>query len=336
MMKIFNFLIFVILATQTLSEQEIIKPILNHQILAGYEALAKDTAKLHEVTKKKCLSSKVEVKKLYNDAFDSLILVNHFRFGPAEAKQRYFALAFWPDTKARTPKILNKFLISNGSDILSLDQYQQISVAGRGFYAMEYLLYDETISKKSNKKRLCGLLTVITEDISKTAKEIFNEWTTSYSKKILIVDQGSIYSSEKEVVQELYKSLRTGLQFTADTRIGRPLGRSNKPRPKRAEAYRSSRSMRHITLALTASKDLAINLSKKDPNITELLLQNFNAAFEICNSISDPTLAGVVILKEREKLKALKKKIEEILFNIENYLGPALGVQEGFNILDGD
>ena len=69
MMKIFNFLIFVILATQTLSEQEIIKPILNHQILAGYEALAKDTAKLHEVTKKKCLSSKIEVKKLYNDAY---------------------------------------------------------------------------------------------------------------------------------------------------------------------------------------------------------------------------------------------------------------------------
>lgn len=64
-----------------------------------------------------------------------------------------------------------------------------------------------------------------------------------------------IYRNPDDVLREVFRSFFTGRQFTEKSRLGRPLGRFDKPRPTRTEARRSGRSAHHVILSLTALWD---------------------------------------------------------------------------------
>ncbi|WP_319528924.1 imelysin family protein [uncultured Cohaesibacter sp.] len=307
-----------------------LKKIVDEHILPGYQALVDRSQALEETASRACGKDLDALKAAYNDAFDAWISVSHMRFGPAEQNDRAYALAYWPDSKGFTPKTLASLLKGNDPVIHDLDEFQAVSIAGRGFYALEFLLYDKAFVAKP-AAHYCDLVTIITEDIAANARDILADWQNGYAD-ILISADNDTYRSEAEVARQLYTTLTSGLQFTSQTRIGRPMGSFKRPRPRRAEVWRSGRSVRHVVLSLEANRQLAALLSDGHTAIDD----RFARAILLAEEFDDPIFAGVGDMQGRIRVEALQTAIDQITIQLAEDLAPKLGIAAGFNSLDGD
>ena len=153
-------------------------------------------------------------------------------------------------------------------------------------------------------------------------------------------EAGSPYEARKDAVRELYRAVSTGLQFTSEVRLGRPLGRFDRPRPKRAEARLSGRSLRHVRLNLIALSELAGILAQdhleRAPVLAPVLADALADALEAASKVDDPVFAAVADPAGRFRVELLQQRVETIRHLVQGQLGPALGVAAGFNALDGD
>ena len=317
---------------------KLIRSVVEKHILPSTKALAETSATLAASAQDNCEPQDSALRLAYGRAFDAWIAVSHLHFGPFETDNRGFALAFWPDTRSKTPKTLGA-MIRNADQVAGdATAYAAVSIAARGFYALEFLLYDAPLSRIGSTAYRCQLLRRVTADISLTATAISTDWQQLYAP--LLLRAGTVgnvtYQTTEEAVQELFKAMMTGLQFTTQARLGRPMGTPQRPRPKRAEARRSGRSMRHVQLSLTALADLAMLLSAGNPPIQTNLAIRFKHTQKLAAQLNDPIFATVATPQGRIRFEVLKQSIEIITLMCIKELAPKLGVVGGFNALDGD
>ncbi len=313
-----------------------IDDIVDTHILPRFLTLADTSAHLATTARDDCSITSPALQAAYAQAFDAWINASHLRFGPTEVDDRAFALAFWPDSRGATPRTLAALLTDQDPIIASPEDYAAVSIAARGFYAMEFLIYDEAMIGMGNADDHCTLIQTVTSDISTTGAAILEGWQTDYAARLRNPDANGTYRTGEEVLQELFKALTTGLQFTSETRLGRPLGTFDRPRQARAEAWRSGRSTRHVELSLAALNDLALRLSSDDPELSVRLETSFQSAATLLAELDDPTLAGVADPQTRFKIEVIQQSIDNIRALVRDELGPTLGVAAGFNSLDGD
>ena len=313
-----------------------ISGIVDAHILPRFQTLADTTAHLAATAQNDCLATSEDLQSTYAQAFDAWISASHLRFGPSEVDDRAFALAFWPDSRGATPRSLAKLLTEQDPVIASPEDYAAVSIAARGFYALEYLLYDEALANMGEAGAHCSLIQTVTSDIATTSAAILAGWKADYAVQLGNPGPNGRYRSEAEVLQELFKALTTGLQFTSETRLGRPLGTFERPRAKRAESWRSARSSRHVELSLAALNDMALRLSSHAPELSARIEASFQRAVTQLSELDDPALAGVADPQTRLKVEILQQSIDSIRTLVRGELGPTLGVAAGFNALDGD
>lgn len=329
-------LLFPVLA-QAQAHGETLKATVNTYILPEYAAFADRSEALKQAAQSDCNASSKPLRAAYHAAFDQWLRVSHLRFGPSEVEDRAFALAFWPDTKGFTPKSLGKLITSRDATGTNAQAYREVSIAARGFYALEFLLFDARISTLGDAAYRCALTRTITADIDANADAILSDWRADYAAKMIQPGQNaSPYRTEKEAVQELFKALITGLEFTKDARLGRPLGSFDRPRPRRAETYRSGRSLRNVVQVVTSLRELARLLAAGEPNLAKTLDAGFARSLEIAAELDDPVFAGVATPGGRLRVEILQQSIDHIHELALNELGAKLGVRAGFNALDGD
>ncbi len=313
----------------------ILAEITEAHILPRFANLSESADSLASTAQADCLPGSSDLRAAYGAAFDSWVSASHLRFGPTETGDRAFALAFWPDTKGFTPKTLSRMIADADASVGDAEAFSQVSIAGRGFFALERMLYDPDFADQGQAAYRCALIQAIAADIARNADAINADWQ-GYAALIMHPGDGSPYRSGDEAMQEHYRALTTGLEFTADTRLGRPLGTFDRPRPNRAEARRSERSLRHVELSLAALKDLALRLSADHPEIASRLSQAFDAAANRAHALDDPTFAGAATPQSRLRIEALQQSINDIRSIVSTELGPTLGISAGFNSLDGD
>ncbi|SNS53377.1 imelysin family protein [Antarctobacter heliothermus] len=305
--------------------------IVDGHVLPHYRALASESAELAGAAAADCAPDSVQLRTAYGDAFDAWIAVSHLRFGPSEADDRAFALAFWPDSRGATPKALGRLISAEDPVIASLEAFQTVSIAARGFYAMEFMLYDPQFASVGDADYRCSLVQVMAADIAGNGAAILAGWEDGYAD--LMRQAGNdTYRTPDEAAKQLFTALSTGLEFTADTRLGRPLGSFDTPRPNRAEARRSGRSLRHVVLSLRALRDLAARLSGGDAGLDAA----FARALQRADLLDDPVFAGVSDPQGRLRVETLHQRISEIREHVSSQLGPRLGIAAGFNAMDGD
>ncbi len=263
-------------------------------------------------------------------ASDAWQAVSHLRFGPTEVDNRGFKLAYWPDPRGATPKALNTLLGDAAPAVADA------SVAGRGFYAMEFLLFDPAYAASDAR---CALVQALADDAHATASATVQDWNDRYSD-LLRDPTNATYQSETEALQELYKALQTGLEFASDIRIGRPLGTYDSPRATRAEMRRSGRSLHNVVVSLSSLQQLAQALASEDPELTAEIDAAFGTALaradEIAQIDGGTDFSLVDQPQNRLKLEVLQQSIDSIRDLSAMKLGPQLGVSAGFNSLDGD
>ncbi|SMY06336.1 imelysin family protein [Flavimaricola marinus] len=313
-----------------------IPDIIDDHILPRFEALATTTDTLSHVAQETCLPASEDLRRAYGIAFDAWISASHLRFGPTEVDDRAFALAFWPDSRGATPQALAKLIADQDPIAFDPDSYADVSIAARGFYALEFLIYDDALLQQGDAQYHCTLVQTVAADIAATAAAIHRDWVEEHADVLLTPGAEALYRNDEEVLRELLKALTAGLQFTQDSRLGRPLGTFERPRPTRAEARRSGRSARHVTLSLEALHDLAGHLAAGDAALTATLDQQFADALARLAELDVPVFAGVSDPQTRFRIEVLSQAVGTIRTTVLTGLGQALGVSAGFNALDGD
>jgi predicted lipoprotein len=266
----------------------------------------------------------------FHAAFDAWMGVAHLHLGPVEQDGRALAIAFWPDPKSLGAKA-QRGLMTGDPAALSPDRFAEQSVAARGLTGLERLLYPTTPPPADP----CPLIRATTLDLARMTAEVAGEWGPFGDLLITAGQPGNAtYLTGTEARQALFTQLATGLEFIADQRLGRPLGTFDKPRPERAEARPSGRSMRNVALSLAALRDMAAAL---DPASAKTLAA-FDKAIALAARLQadDPALQGVADPQSRLKVEILQQAVRAIRDTALAEIGPALGVGVGFNSQDGD
>ncbi len=268
------------------------------------------------------------LRPAFQAAYDAWMAVEHLHLGPAEQDGRSLAILFWPDSKGTGAKA-QAALLSGDPAALSTDSMAQQSVAARGLSGLERLLYPTKILSSDP----CPLIQVTTDDLARQAEALAAEWGP-FGDQLLTAGQpgNDRFLKPEEATQAFFTQLATGLEFIADRRIGRPLGTFDKPRPDLAEGHASGRALANITLSLQALRGLAASLSPESAKT----LAAFDHAIGLAQALDDPNLDAIADPQGWLKLEILQQAVRATRETAVAELGPALGVELGFNSQDGD
>lgn len=267
----------------------------------------------------------------YQAVWDDWAYIGFLRLGPVETDGRSLAMAFWPDPKASGPRAQQALIDADSPAIGDPAAFARLSVALRGLAGLERLLYPSDIT--GDETTLCALRRATAADLVRMTTGFADEWP-AYAR--LLNDPGTggntTYLTAAESRQALFTQIVTGLDYIADTRLGRPLGSFEKPRPERAEARASDRPLANIIRALEGTRDLALALHPDAPNSRAA----FDHALSVAGALNDPALSGVAEPQSRLKVEILQQAVRNAKSVVQSEIGGALGLSVGFNAADGD
>ncbi|WP_339111965.1 imelysin family protein [Thioclava sp. GXIMD2076] len=301
-------------------------------ILPGYAALTNATIALQKGAEADC--SIATMQPLWNDAVDAWLGVAFLRLGPVEEQGRALAFAFWPDAKATGRRQLSGLIEQQNPQFTDPAELAKASIGVRGFFGLEHLLYGELAT---DDDYTCKLRVAMAGDLAQMAIDVEVGWQNGFADELLSpgTEGHTLYLTESEARQALYTQLVTGLEFNKDTRLGRPLGTFERPRPERAEMLDAGRSARNVTLSLVALRGFADRLAQGMGEIPKTDAA-FDRAIELAQDLDDPVFAGVADPMGRLKVEIVQQQIGLTVEAMQAELGPLLGVSVGFNAADGD
>ncbi len=309
---------FMALSSPALAEAP---PALAAHILPGLDRFAQTTADLAAV--ESC--DPAPLRAGWHRAFDAWQGIAHLRLGPVEEEGRVLAIAFWPDAKGSGARQTAALLAAADPATLPPDHIAEQSVAARGFYGMERLLWP---AAPLTGNYPCALTHALADDLARMAAELRQGWQDGFADALANPGPNGRYLSDIEVKQALMTALMTGIEFNADTRLGRPLGRFDAPRPERAEARASGRGPRNLALSLAALAEFAGHLAPAPKTVAALKSAAKQAETLDLTHLDDPQ----IWLKADILRQSLKSAQDSAMAEI----APALGVGIGFNAADGD
>ncbi len=208
---------------------------LEGHILPRFDALAAGTAALAEAAGGHCAGGPEDVMAAYNTAFDAWMGVAHLRFGPLEEGDTGFSIAFWPDERGATPRALARLEADEDPVVDDPAGFAQLSVAVRGLFALDALLAEGPPAPATYE---CRLVEAVAVDLAATAERARDRWRDPFAGYLATAGAADnpLYLTPEEGSRALFTALTSGLEVTADHRLGRPLGTFEKPQPRRAEA----------------------------------------------------------------------------------------------------
>ncbi|MCZ0811680.1 MAG: imelysin family protein [Pseudomonadota bacterium] len=305
---------------------------LSSHVLPGFGTFARSSAALAAKAGEDCRAG--ALKPAYHAAYDAWMGVSHLHLGPLEQGGRALAIAFWPDTRGMVGRTVARLVADEDPVVDTGEGFASVSVAGRGLLALERLIYEPEFAGYGAGDYECRLVGAIAVDLARMGREMADEWPDFAALLRRAGAPGNdVFLKPGEASQALYTALMSGLEFNRDQRLGRVMGSFDRPRPNRAEARRSGRSLRNVVLSLKALRDLARGLADGPIEGSEAA---FAQALETAGALDDPVLAGVATPQGRLKVEVLAQEIRRIEDAVAQEIGAALGVSAGFNSQDGD
>lgn len=296
--------------------------------LARFDAAA---AALAETAAADCRAD--TVAPAYQAAWEAWAPIGDIRLGPSETGA--LSIVFWPDARGFTPKTLRGLIADPGTVLGDPAAYAEVSIAARGLTALDMLLYDQDFAGYRPDSPTCLLVQTVTADLANQAAALDAGWQDFAEVLKSHGSEGNVsFLDESEAMRAIYTQIMSGLEFTKDSRIGRPLGTFDQPRPTRAEAWRSGRSLANVEGVVHGAVALAEALAGHGLPATRATLDGFDTA---ARKITDPAFGDV----EEDgsawfRLEVLQQQVGNVQDAIAAEVGTALGLSAGFNSQDGD
>lgn len=304
---------------------------LDRHILPGFARFAETTETLADTAAADC--SPQAMAPAYHAAFDAWMAVGDLRLGPSETGA--LSVAFWPDGRGSTPRALAQMIAEADPIAFDAAAYADVSIAARGVFALDMLLFDPEFSGYAPGSYPCQLAANIAADLARQADALNAAWFGPFAETLRTAGApgNATYLTPDEALRAVYTQILTSLEFTVDTRLGQPMGTFEQPRPARAEARRSGRSLRNVVLAAEAAHGLATALADWPLPDTDAALARVRLA---ASRIADPAFQDVTDPQARLRVEVMQQAIRSLRAAVETEIGAPLGIMPGFNSLDGD
>jgi predicted lipoprotein len=304
---------------------------LNDHILPGYAGFAEATEHLVQATRDDCRAE--ALAPAFHATFDAWMPVADIRLGPSETGA--LSIAFWPDARGFTLRTLGRFIAEEDPVAGDVDGYAEVSIAARGLFALEMLIFDPEFSGYATDSYTCRLVATIAADLDRQADALAAAWEETFADTLRTAGEAgnTTYLTEQEAVRAIYTQILSSLECTADQRLGAPMGTFDRPRPARAEARRSGRSLHNAVLAAEAAHGLATALADWDLPETNAALARVR---EAAARIEDPSFQDVTDPQARLRVEVLQQAVRSLNAAIQTEIGARLGIAPGFNSQDGD
>ncbi len=320
-------------------DTQVIARVVEAHILPGYAAAAAAATALATAAEANCTPTNAALRAAYHDAFDAWLGVAHLQFGPALENNRGFAMGFWPDPRGAGPRTLARLIRDEAEAGADPAAYRQVSVAARGLHALETMLFDARTRETGTAAYRCILTGTIAADIAATAGDLHAAWQGGYAETMTTAGApgNTVFPAPQDALRALYGAAETSLRFNAEVRLGRPLGTFERAYPTRAEAWRSGRSLRNVTVSVAAIGDLAALLAEAGgPELAQEIAGHREQIVLRAARVDDPSLQGISDPQARLRVETVQSAVAEMGRTLAQGLAPALGVTGGFNALDGD
>ncbi|MFN3208331.1 MAG: imelysin family protein [Roseovarius sp.] len=304
---------------------------LDDHILPRLAQFAEASATLAETARDDCLPQ--AVRPAYQAAFDAWMPIADLRIGPSETGA--LSIGFWPDPRGFTQRTLTGLVADQDTVADDPTGYADVSIAARGVFALDMLLYDPAFSEYASGSYTCRLVATIAADLDMQAAELQAAWTDSFVATLRTAgaEGNTTYLTDAEAQRAIFTQILSSLEFTSGKRLGLPMGSFDRPRPALAEARRSDRSLDNVLLSVDGAVALARALADHDLPRTEAALADVRDA---AARIEDPTFKDVETPQGRLHVEVLQQTVDALHDTIAAELGEPLGISAGFNAQDGD
>lgn len=304
---------------------------LNAHILPGFETFAESADALANTAAVDCLPQ--AVRPAYHKTFDAWMHVADLRLGPSETGA--LSVGFWPDPRGFTQRTLTRLIAAEDPVAQDPQGYADVSIAARGLFALEMLIHDPAFDSYAPGSYTCALVTTIAADLAKQADALKAGWHDTFSETLRTAGEAgnTTFLSKDEARRALYTQAVSSLEFTAQKRLGEPMGTFERPRPARAEARRSGRSVRNVVRATEAAHGLATALAEWPTTMTDDALRN---VIEAAARIEGSSFQDVSDPQGRLRVEILHRAVTGLSEAIAREIGARYGIAPGFNAQDGD
>ena len=320
-------------------------------ILPAYLTLAEAGEQLSERVDDFCATPEAmnEVRAAWHNAMDAWQSVQHIRFGPVSYFNWQYRLQYWPDERATGQRQLTALLAEEDPAILDEAVFADQSVGVQGLPALEILLFGEDSDTLQGGSYRCQVAQAIAHNIADISQDIATRWQEEFRSTLLLDDDSGWFRDHSDASTELLKALVESVPLLTTQKLALPLGENaERVRLRRAESWRSARSLRNIQLNVAALHDLYqgqddwqglavifpqahVKLIDEHFATVRELISELPASFETAldetaHNGAQPGYAKLSAVQQ--SLDALYQALEAGVKDTELYLG--------FNSLDGD
>jgi hypothetical protein len=254
------------------------------------------------------------LRSSYQTLKDSIERIEVYGFNTTTISLNLFTnIDMYPLFSLDPTRIENEEIL--GMQLLNLNRIQNLTISKRTFLAVEYFLYDNSLSNNDSNLNFTSLqgnqrrvdyLVSLAEDISIRAKLFNDTWKNSFSNEY---QTGTVsFSSLNDVIGKQVNFMNDILTSFIDNKIGDPAGLSAKSRGiidlNRLESKYSNRSIEDIEKNFESVKNLYSGIFK---NQTEVL-----GISHLVNTVN-PRLDS--------KIKSEFQKIDSQILNLKSNSG---------------
>lgn len=283
------------------------------------------------------------VRAAFGEAMDAWQRAWPFGIGPVMRGAGRARIAFWPGRPGSAARQMRAVLRKRDELLLDPEMLAGKSVAIKDLQALERLLFGAPRDAYT-----CGLAGAIGRYQSNLAEEILHEWTKEggFRKAALAAGgDNDEYADDAEVARDVIRVLSESLDAVIAQKLEAPLGESAaKAKPRRAESWRSERSMRNIVLNIESIRALVetsggfgdLVTAHGESELAEGLRNGLADAASKAQAVALPLREAVSDPGERAKLLDLLASLRALRAQVIGPLSRATGLLIGFNSQDGD
>ncbi|MEN0087138.1 MAG: imelysin family protein, partial [Pseudomonadota bacterium] len=224
------------------------------------------------------------------------------------------------------------------------------SVALQGLGTLEYLLYgtgnEAIVAATPEGKHRCAFAQSVARNIFNIAENLSADWASETGFAATFVDFGPTnprFRNAREVTVHMFGTVVNGFDWVKDVKLKPVIGDTPEAaKPKRAGFWRSEQTADAIAANLRGLQDYLnasgfLSLLSEDQSFYSRSIEfEFGNAARALSEITKPPLEAFASEPDRGKLTYTLIVVDSLRDMMVGAVGPSLGVQSGFSVLDGD
>ena len=323
----------------------------------AYARMAEAMASLERTTTAFCEapgpSTRQGAEGAFHAAMEAWQRAQPFAMGPVTFEGRAARIQFWPDKGGTAARQVRRALQARNPALIAEGGLAGKSVALQNLSTYERLLFSRGAAMASGQtseddRYACALAAAIARFQAVLAAQIRDDWVKpgGFRDAVMTAAQGNAHFLDaKEAATAFLKSLSGTLEMAVRLKLERPLGKTiERARPKRAESWRSGRSLANIRANLVTARALytapdgfgELLAAAGARALDTGLRRSFEEALALADNLDRPLHEAVSDAATREQLQALLEKLRSLRVLISGPVAEEIGLVVGFNALDGD